>query len=221
MMQPEVDTMAYLAASRYLVGQNIAGVWTTMTSRVKYLYENPAVCLLALIDGVETRVPVGITPSLPDDAKVYMQDGSSGNAGAFGEVGYISGANFKRFLWGEIGTATYVDLTPLTDPNTGKKYSHINEDGLTGWITPGETIEVRTVTTGDAPTSQLQFNWRVQSGPITLEPGDWKTEAKITFTGGAGEFATVTCTVSHRYNQDLTPQAPRLLLMGTATAPWE
>jgi hypothetical protein len=221
MTNPELGTTASAGVARYLVGRHIAGVWTTMTSRVQDLHAHPDVCLLVLIDGVETRVPVGITQSLPDDAKIYAQDGSTENWQTFNEVGYISGANFKRFMWGEIGEATYADRTPLTDPDTGKVYHHINEDGLTGWMMPGETIEVRLATSGNAPSGQCEFDWRVQNGPITLEPGEWKNTTKMTFTGGAGEFATVACNVSHRYNQDVTPQAPRLMLMGTATAPWE
>lgn len=217
----DLGTTASAGVARYLVGQNINGVWTTMKARWKVLHAHPDVCLLVLIDGTEMRVPVSKTRELPDEAKVYAQDGSTENWQTFGEVGYISGANFKRFMWGEIGEVTYADRTPLKHPDTGKTYPHIYEDGLTGWMMPGETIEVRMVMSGDAPSGQCEFDWRVHNGPITLELGEWNNAAKVTFTGNAGEFATVVCNVRHRYNQDLAPQAPRLMLMGTATAPWE
>lgn len=220
MSAPDLGTMASAGVARYLVGQNSGGVWTTMTSRLPNLHAHPDVCLLVFVDGTEMRVPISKTRELPDEAKIYAQDGSASDWNYAGDSGYISGANFKRFMWGEPGEVTYADRTPLTDPNTGKNWHHIDEDGLTGWMMSGETIEVRVAMSGDAPSGQCDFEWRVHSGPITLEPGEWKNAAKLTFTGGAGEFATVVCNVSHRNNQDVTPQAPRLLMMGTSTPPW-
>ena len=222
MMQPELGTMASPGVARYLVGQNIDGVWTTKTARLKDLHINKDVCLLAQVNGVEMRVPVSETPQLPDDAKIYAQDGSQGDWNDFGEVGYISGAKFKRFMWGKIGEEViYTDRTKLTDPNTGKKYSHINEDGLSGWMMPGETIEIKMEWDGDAPSGQCNFDFRVHSGPVTLAEGEWGNSQRVTFNGGPGEFATVICTISHKHSQYEPPQSPRLMLMSTATAPWE
>ena len=119
------------------------------------------------------------------------------------------------------GALVVTDKTKLTDPNTGQKYSHINQDGLSGWMMPGETIEIKMQWDGDAPSGQCNFDFRVHSGSLTLAEGEFLNAQLVTFNGGPGEFATVICTVSHRYSQGEPPQSPRLMLMGTATAPWE
>lgn len=193
-----VDITSPPGMARYLVGRQVDGEWVSYWCKLRNLHKHPTACLLAQIAGTETRVPVTTIERLPDDAKLLAQDGKEGGW-AWGETGYISGASFKKFYLGEIGTVTFVGS---------------QVEGETAWMTPDQEMTVRAAWDGGAPVGQLLFQWEVRSGPVELVGDTAANACTLKFTGVAGEVGQVVLTVAHKWNDSLTPQVTRLIVLG-------
>ena len=208
-VQQDVSTTAPPGMARYLVGRKVDGEWGTYWCKLRNLHEHPDACLLGALPSryqqgvwIESRIPITSIPVVPDHTRILAQDGQTD--GGFGETGYVSGAALKQFYLGEIGTVTFV----------GKQV-----DGDSCWMTPGQEMNVRAAWDGGAPGGQLLFQWEVRQGPVELIGDTTDTVCTLRFTGGPAEAAQVMVTVRHKWKDWLTPQSPRLMVLGVSDVP--
>lgn len=219
----ELSTTAPPGMARYMVGQLTDGTWETKWCAFRNLHKFPDVCLLAGVanDGsfTTTRVPVANLERLPDDARVLAQDGVEG--GAWNTTGYVSGAQFKRYYFGEIGkNPTVSDAAPAEAPD-GTVHDHWIQSNYF-WAVTNETLKFRVDWTGDAPVGQLKFKWYVTTGAnyCKVVSGQEQQTVTVEFQGSGGSTALLCCDITHKWNTSLNMQRGTAALMGVNDYPW-
>lgn len=208
-VQQGVSTQSAIGMARYLVGRKVDGEWVNSWCRLRNLYKHPDACLLGAFQSpyhpdqpwIETRIPITSIEVVPDDHRILAQDWMEDSD--WGETGYVTGAELKRFYLGEIGTVTFV----------GDQV-----DGEVAWMTPQQELECRVQWDGGAPEGQVRYQWEVRQGPVELIGNTTAKVCRLKFNGRPGEVANVMATVWHKWKDWLTPQSPRLMVLGQSEA---
>ena len=119
----------------------------------------------------------------------------------------------NNFSLPEIGDITYVDMNPVMQPMQ-PPISHIIDPSGSAWAFPGETLKFMCVWSNNFyKSSELNFQWTINSGKAEFAQGADKQDPHIVFNGVAGEIAQIGLRISLKTDGNIW-QSSRLTIMG-------